>query len=347
MKNNVLFLSFILSIILFTNCDSKANNNGQTLAPINVIFDTDMGNDIDDALALDMLYKYMDSGKMNVLAIMNNKDSQHSTEYIDIMNTWYGYSNIPIGKLEDGVTINDYVNYAQKVCNLEENGQPMFKRTLSRYDDLLDSHILYRKILAEQPDSSVTVISVGFSTNIARLLETSADEYSPLSGKELIAKKVKLLSVMGGCFKEKPRKEFNIINDVPSAQKLFSEWPTTIVVSPFAVGEKIQFPAKVIENDFNWEPKHLLVKSYINYRPMPYNRATWDLTSVLYVAEPDSTFFGKSAKGNISVTDDGYTVFEASSTGLHTYLSVDSIQASKVKDYFIRLITLKPKNRES
>jgi len=39
---------------------------------------------------------------------------------------------------------------------------------------LPDAHTLYRKILAKQPDSSVTIISIGFSTNIARLLLTGA-----------------------------------------------------------------------------------------------------------------------------------------------------------------------------
>lgn len=288
----------------------------------------------------------MDTDKFKVLAIMNNKDSQYSTEFIDIMNTWYGYPDIPIGKLKDGVTIDDYVNYAQNVCLLEENGLPMFERTLERYDDLLDSHILYRKILAEQSDNSVTVISTGFSTNIARLLETPGDEFSPLSGKELVEKKVKLLSVMAGCFKENPRKEFNIVNDIPSAQKLFAEWPGKIIVSPFDLGVKIQFPATVIENDFQWGINHPLVEGYNHYRPMPYDRATWDLTSVLYVAEPDSVFFTESTAGKIKVTDDGFTLFEPQADGKHFYLSVDNIQANRIKDYFIRLITQKPRNKK-
>lgn len=33
-------------------------------APLRVIFDTDMGNDVDDPLALDMLYKAVDRGEI-------------------------------------------------------------------------------------------------------------------------------------------------------------------------------------------------------------------------------------------------------------------------------------------
>ncbi len=57
--------------------------------PVNVIFETDMGNDIDDAMALDMLYKYIESGNVNLLAIMINKEGSAPAEFIDIMNTFY------------------------------------------------------------------------------------------------------------------------------------------------------------------------------------------------------------------------------------------------------------------
>jgi hypothetical protein len=53
---------------------------------------------------------------------------------------------------------------------------------------------LYREVLAGQPDHSVTIISVGFSTNLARLLDSGSDSYSPLDGRALVAKKVRLLS---------------------------------------------------------------------------------------------------------------------------------------------------------
>ena len=65
--------------------------------PQSIIFETDMGNDIDDALALDILFKNMDQGNINLLGIGVHKNNPHSAEYIDIMRVWYGYKNIPIG----------------------------------------------------------------------------------------------------------------------------------------------------------------------------------------------------------------------------------------------------------
>ena len=61
-----------------------------------VIFETDMGNDIDDALALDLLYKGMDAGHIRLIGVSLNKRSSTSFEFIDLMNTWYGYPDIPI-----------------------------------------------------------------------------------------------------------------------------------------------------------------------------------------------------------------------------------------------------------
>ena len=46
---------FITLVALFT-----ATFSINAAAPVKVIFDTDMGNDVDDVVALDMFYKYMD-----------------------------------------------------------------------------------------------------------------------------------------------------------------------------------------------------------------------------------------------------------------------------------------------
>lgn len=320
-----------------------AGKKGSGKEPIRIILDTDIGNDVDDALALDMLYKYKDQGIVKILGILTNKDTKYAPEFVDIMNTWYGYPKIPIGTISNGVRLDDYVNYAENVCVLNnEDGTPMFKRSYKNYDKLLPSHILYRKLLAAQPDNSVTVITIGFSTNLARLLETPGDKYSPLTGRELVAKKVRLVSVMGGDFIQNPRAEFNIVNDIPAAKKLFSEWPGPIIVSPFAVGKAIKFPASVIQNDFNWGIQHPMVQAYLNYRKMPYDRPTWDLTSVLYAVKGAGDFFTVSEPGTVSVTDDGHTVFTPSPDGKHALLSVDKEQAARVKDYFIKLITIKP-----
>lgn len=310
----------------------------------NIIFETDIGNDVDDALALDMIYKYMDRGQVNLLAVTSNKQSNYSTEYVHLMNHWYGYPKIPIGKVIYGAdSEDDAKKYAEYVCLMkDEKGKPLFRRPKFRYATIPDAVQLYRRILSRQEDTSVTIISVGFSTNIARLLQTGPDQYSPLTGRELVAKKVKLLSVMAGSFGEKPVREYNVVKDIPAARIVAEKWPTPIVYAPFEIGIKVLYPAKSIESDFQWAPHHPVVEAYKYYLPMPYDRPTWDLLSLLYVVENSPRYFGISTWGTIKVEDNGLTTFTVSPGGNRAYLTVSNEQAATILSRFIEIITAKP-----
>lgn len=324
------------SACLFNSCSTK----GEEL-PLKVIFETDMGNDIDDALALDMLYKYADQNKVDLLAVSTNKNSHYSARYLSLMNSFYGYSSLPVGEVSNGVNSEgDAVNYTQIVCEYTIDSQKVFPDV---NEDFEESVYLYRKTLSKQPDNSVVIISVGFSTNLAHLLESSADEFSDLTGKELVAQKVKLLSMMAGNFSQNPRQlEYNIVKDIPAAKKVFNEWPTPIVTSPFEVGNSILYPASSIENDFQWTEFHPLVIGYESYLQMPYDRQTWDLTAVLHAVEPNENYFSLSESGVVAVNDEGYTVFEPKADGNHQFLKLDSVQQERVRSRFIELISAKP-----
>ena len=334
------FCSFLLLItcIMVTGC-SNLKKATVVNKPLPVIFETDMGNDIDDALALDMLYKYADQKMVKLLAVSSNKNNASSAVYLDIMNTWYGYPKIPVGKVVNGANSeHDAVNYTQVVAGY----RPAFKKTAGDTAAYAGSVDLYRQVLSQATDQSVVIISVGFSTNLARLLDSPADHYTHLNGMELVAKKVKLLSVMAGNFEGKKMKEYNVIKDVPAATKLFKEWPTEIVVSPSEVGEQIRYPATSILNDFSWAAHHPMVIAYKSYSKMPYDRQTWDLTAVLYAVEGAKDYFSLSEPGSIEVLADAFTTFTPKPTGKHRYLKVNAEQAEIVKNRFIELITTPP-----
>ena len=344
MRKSKLYLIGLL-VLALSSCTSKKQQTAEITPSVpKIILETDIGNDVDDALALDMLYKYLDAGDIDLLGITINKEGTYPAEYADIMNTWYGYPQIPIGIIHNGADCeNDATNYAKAVCLIQkDNGELAFKRSLKGdYNQLPEAPSLYRKLLAQQPDSSVTIISVGFSTNLARLLDTPADNVSPLTGKELVAQKVKLLCTMAGCFNNPNLFEYNVVKDIPAAKKIFSEWPTTLVTSPFEVGIAINYPGSSIENDFGWAPMHPVVEAYKSYQQMPYDRPTWDLTSVLYSVEGPS-YFNVSPAGKINVTDQGATEFTPDAAGNRYYLTVDSIQAENIKQHFVQLLTKQP-----
>ena len=331
-----LFLALAVVSLMAAGCKDSA---------VSFIMETDIGNDIDDALAMDMLYKYVDAGKIDLLATCINKEGTAPGEFIDILNTWYGHPDIPIGVIRNGADCeNDGTNYAKAVVAMkDEAGNPAFKRSLKDHSNLPDAHILYRKLLSKAKDHSVVIASVGFSTNLIRLLETPADEYSSLSGKDLVARKVKLLVTMAGDFEDPKVHEYNVVKDIPAAKVIFEEWPTPVVTSPFEVGIRILYPASSIENDFGWAGLHPTVEAYKSYLKMPYDRPTWDPTAVLYAVEGGS-WFTVSEPGFISVTDEGSTLFTPDPKGTRRYLSVTPDQAAAIRDHFIEMITTPPSN---
>ena len=325
-----------LIVVLFAITEIQAGK-------MNIIFETDMGNDVDDALAIDMLYKYNKQGRINLMAVMLNKEGEYPTKYIDMLNTWYGQKRIPIGRYGGGKqTVMAGSNYTETIWKaVDEKGRPLYKRTVKDCEALPLAVTLYRKLLAKAADHSVTIVSVGFSTNLAMLLESGADEYSPLSGKELVAQKISRLVVMAGHMENPDYTEFNVVGDIPACQKVFNEWPTPVYMSPFELGLQIRYPARSIENDFTWTAHHPIVDSYKAYLKKIEDRPTWDLTAVLYAVDPQQ-FFNISPAGRVEVTDKGCTHYTQDATGNRFYLSVTPEQAKAILDYFVTMITKKP-----
>ena len=56
--------------------------------------------------------------------------------------------------------------------------------------------------------------------------------------------------------------------------------------------------------------------------PMPYDRPTWDLTSVLYAIEPEGSCLGVSEPGTITIAEDGYSRFTPDPAGRHRYMTI-------------------------
>src|SRR5580693_7723540 len=191
--------------------------------PLHVIFDTDMGNDVDDALALGMLHAFASRGEVKLLAVTVSKDNPWAAEYVRLVDEYYGRGTIPVGIVHDGKTQEDGL-YVRQVCELHGRHP-----NAAAVEDAVE---LLRKTLAGESDGAVTLIQVGFSTNLARLMGSAPDQFSALSGMDLVKRKVRLLTVMAGNFAQ-PKPEYNVMTDIPAAQKLFAGWPTDIYFSGF------------------------------------------------------------------------------------------------------------------
>ena len=313
--------------------------------PVKIIYDTDMGNDVDDVLALAMLHSLQNRGESELLAITATKDHDEVAPYLDAINTFYGRGYIPIGVTDSGVTPerSRFTGVA-----LERNDDEyLYPHDLNIGEPVPSAVQVLRESLAGQPDNSVVIVQVGFSTNLAGLLQTDGDKYSSLSGVELVEQKVKHISIMAGTFaliEGQVHLEYNIVQDIPSARYLAKNWPTPIYWSGFEVGLAIRYPAISIENDFNYLDRHPIPESYQAYIPTPHERPTWDLTSVLLATRGERNYFGISESGTVTVLEDGETIFKADSGGNHFYLTISDSDVRRVRELMAALVSEPPSN---
>lgn len=129
---------------------------GDCIAQPNVIFDTDIGSDCDDAGAMAVLHKLADKGGINILGVIySSEKNKFGVGVCDAINTYYGRGYLPLGQAK-GNEIGDSINsYSQVVA---EARNVYGYRLVDSAAALLD---VYKHILSAQPDSSVTIVSVG------------------------------------------------------------------------------------------------------------------------------------------------------------------------------------------
>src|SRR5687767_11210413 len=196
-----------------------------TAAPVPVIFDTDMGNDIDDAVALAMLHAFESRGEISLIAVTLTKGNRYAAEYVDLVNHFYGRGTIPVGTAKNGKTPGDSNMIKVPAQRRGRDGQFVYPRRLVDGRQAADAGLVLRQALDKQADGSVVVVQVGFSTNLARLLDEPG-------GRELVGRKVRLLSIMAGEFPS-GNAEYNVKTDLAAARTVFEKWPGPVIASGF------------------------------------------------------------------------------------------------------------------
>ena len=276
-----------------------------------VIFDTDMGNDIDDALALAVLHVLTDRGECELIGVTLTNANPAAVPYIRMINGFYGRPDLPVGaaikQLKDGAQ-DGYM--AAAIRALPPSGSSPAE----------PAPALLRRLLANSREK-VVIVQTGFSTNLAALLD------SPES-TALIRDKVALVVAMAGNFAG-GGPEYNVRIDIPAAKAVFEHWPTPILFSGFEIGRDLLYPAASIEHDFAYAHPHPIAESYRAYQKMPYDRPTWDLTAVLQAVRPERGYFSESGAGTVAVGMDGATHFTAGE-GTRRYLQLNPSKRAEI-----------------
>jgi hypothetical protein len=185
----------------------------QPPGPIPVILDTDLDGDVDDVGALALLNDFMDQGEANLLAVVHNtvNSTKSSCGTIKAIDDWYFHPDVPIGQYlgehptspitskVDPAPSGPGAYHDQPVGSGSSYTQQVRQRFEPNFpdDDKMPAGVdVYRKALAAAPDGQVVICSVGFLENIQDLMLSEPDSVSPLSGMDLIKKKVRLMTVM-------------------------------------------------------------------------------------------------------------------------------------------------------
>lgn len=269
--------------------------------PVRIFFDTDMHTDCDDAGAMAVLHALADNGECAILATVVSSRDPWAPAVVDAINTYYGRPDLPVGMVK-GAGVLEKSKFTRRVGEAFPND---FKAGAGVPDALS----VYRDILERQPDASVTVVTVGYLTNLRNLLRLPAAA-GRASGEELVRRKVKLWVCMGGNFMGAPPKDdlklgnVNFQRDAASAVEAVRNWPTPVVFAGrevCSVPSGVQAGARLAQTPDD----NPVRRSYFHYFDgQQKSRHVADLVTVLFAVRGLRDYWDMSPKGWMALRPD-------------------------------------------
>ncbi|HEX5097623.1 MAG TPA: nucleoside hydrolase [Acidimicrobiia bacterium] len=222
----------VLLVFASSGCDAASSKSASpssspsttTPAPSatgpRVIIDTDLSLWWDDATAIGIANVLQQQGAANVLGIMADVKNPVAVAAIDAINPAYGHDDIPLGAVANSKADTFRHGYTDVVTQ-------RLPHSVGGSDDVPEAVALYRELLGQQPDRSVTIVSLGAYTNLAGLLAAP-------DGPALVSAKVKRLVIMDGIFPTGMGPVTNQKLDLAAARAVIAggpdaaPWPTPI-----------------------------------------------------------------------------------------------------------------------
>lgn len=281
-----------------------------------VIFDTDMGVDCDDAAAFAILLNKYLAGEVDIVCVTASSTREGATATIKAIADYYKVS-LPIGAMAQPALPCDRLNTYGKAVkdfygieDVKEDAVSLLRRSLSALKE------------------KCTAIVVGPLCNMVRLLKSGADEISPSCGEELFREKISEVYCMGGNFDQNrvmveqegpPFPEWNILQDIPSAQYFAEHCPVGVTFVPWETGAHVMTVMGRGDNPV-WECMRFHAISWkFPYEPS-YERMSWDPITCLCATEDCGEYFDYSPFGKVTVDGDGRTFFSEKRGGKHRIL---------------------------
>jgi hypothetical protein len=302
--------------------------------PLGVIFDSAMGEDIGEALALALLFGLDGKQECRVVGMAVSKSNIQSAAFVESVARFYAGTvsaafaslgrSLPVGMNEKGLLPDATPMLTAPLSRVSAKGDPIYNHGIHKLVDTADPQAVLRNALTAQHDGNAVVLITGPATNFAGVLAMP-------DGKSWIERKARLLVVAEG----------RLEADLPAAKKLFEEWPGPIVVVGREVGEALRYPGESIERDFGWTTAHPVVDAYRAAGQMPYDAPAHAMAAALHAVRTDKPYFHLSESGTFQVGSDGkLTLFPGS--GSHKRLLVDPAKKDEVVQTFVELVSAKP-----
>lgn len=300
--------------------------------PEKIILDTDMFGDYDDAGALAVLHDYANRGMAEILATVSCTAGprNRSVAVCEIINAFHGRADIPVGSTKAPTavgreTVGETKNsrYGYGVCEKYAHWVKHMEA-----EEAEDAVTVYRRVLSAAPDGSVTIVTIGFLTNLAGLLRSKGDEHSPLDGPALVRAKVKKWVAMACAYPV--GKECNSMWDPVSSRIVLDEWPTPAIFTDFTYGRTVFTGRRLADSGLRDVP---VVDIYRNCLvpvdqltkneqgewswDTPEGHPSWDHTAILIAVEGTEPFFGLERGRYAMVGDDGTNDWTPDPAGPH------------------------------
>lgn len=338
-------LSVLIAFLVFSHVAQAISEKQNMQTPI--IFDTDFGGDADDLGALAMLHYYADNNTIDLLAVMSWANEKYAVQAIDAVNHHYGRPDLLIG-VRKVDTWHTQWSYSEPIAK-------QFEHSLKSPDDAPDAVRLYRQLLSQAADGSVAIVTVGPLANIQNLLQSSADNISPLNGKALVAQKVKHFVIMGGFIPSSTPEhgiEWNFNGNMPGVtQYVLDNIPVPTIFSGFEVGKALTTGSEINQYPKN-TPLYVGYKHFSEFAPWMKDQyqgkvldnATFDQTAVMYAAIGGvGKYWSLSKPGLLRADKTGKNTWEFDESGKHRYLILpdDAQKLENTRQYIINTMMYK------
>ena len=305
--------------------------------PVKIILDTDFGDDGDDLAAVAVLHHLADLGEVEILAIGQSNSRWDATAAIDVINTYYGRPDIPVGQVDHKTHEGD--QYSSFLANNYEHDIDL--------ENVPKAVDVYRQALASASDQSVKFVVVGFKSNMLDFLNSAPDDISPLTGIELMRKKVILVADMAGKYPAgKAKDAYNFMNfdgAKKTAKDYVKKCPVPMLFAGVRTGGiKVGMRIRKLDTPVG---KAMDLKLSKGWRHNEEYQAGFDLAALLMAARGADRYFNMKHGCNV-MDEGGGNVFHYDRDCRHSHIDTENqkVPFTEIGEMLEEMMLTGPKN---